>query len=41
MGTDKVDLILPPWGTATNFAVAPIANKYGYPMMAPPPARAS
>src|SRR5262245_32730010 len=35
MGTDKVDLILPPWGTGTNFAVAPLANKYGYPMLAP------
>ena len=23
MGEDKVDLILPPWGTAMNFAVAP------------------
>jgi branched-chain amino acid transport system substrate-binding protein len=35
MGSDKVDLILPPWGTGTNFAVAPLANKYGYPMLAP------
>jgi branched-chain amino acid transport system substrate-binding protein len=35
MGEDKVDLILPPWGTAMNFAVAPIANKYGYPMIGP------
>src|SRR5262245_1553092 len=35
MGDDKVDLILPPWGTAMNFAVAPIANKYGYPMIGP------
>jgi branched-chain amino acid transport system substrate-binding protein len=26
MGDDKVDLILPPWGTAMNFAIAPIAN---------------
>src|SRR5262245_9322146 len=32
---DKVDLILPPWGTAMNFAVAPIANKQGYPMIGP------
>ena len=23
---DKVDLLLPPWGTAMNFAVAPVAN---------------
>ncbi|HEU0204201.1 MAG TPA: amino acid ABC transporter substrate-binding protein, partial [Burkholderiaceae bacterium] len=35
MGSDKVDLILPPWGTGANFAVAPIANKYGYPILAP------
>ena len=35
MTDDKVDLILPPWGTAMNFAVAPIANKYGYPMIGP------
>jgi len=27
---DKVDFILPPWGTANLFASAPIANKYGY-----------
>ncbi len=27
---DKVDFILPPWGTANLFAAAPIANKYGY-----------
>jgi branched-chain amino acid transport system substrate-binding protein len=27
---DKVDFILPPWGTAWLFAAAPIANKYGY-----------
>jgi branched-chain amino acid transport system substrate-binding protein len=32
---DKVDLILPPWGTAMNFAVAPIANKAGYPLIGP------
>ena len=35
MGSDKVDLILPPWGSGTNFAVAPLATKYGYPMLAP------
>ncbi len=35
MGDDKVDLILPPWGTAMNFAIAPVANKYGYPMIGP------
>jgi branched-chain amino acid transport system substrate-binding protein len=32
---DKVDLVLPPWGTAANFAVAPIANRHGYPMIGP------
>ena len=30
---DKVDLLLPPWGTALNFAVAPIVTRYGYPVM--------
>lgn len=35
MGDDKVDLILPPWGTAMNFAVAPVANRHGYPMIGP------
>jgi len=30
MVEDKVDFILPPWGTANLFAAAPIANKYGY-----------
>src|SRR5688572_33230603 len=35
MGTDKVDLILPPWGTGANFAVMPLIQKYGYPMLAP------
>jgi len=35
MGADKVDLILPPWGTGANFAVMPLAQKYGYPMLAP------
>ncbi len=32
---DKVDLLLPPWGTATNFAVAPVANRHGFPMIGP------
>src|SRR3990172_5797043 len=32
---DKVDLLLPPWGTAMNFAVAPVANTYGYPLIGP------
>ncbi len=35
MGSDKVDLILPPWGSNANFAVAPLANRYGYPLLAP------
>jgi branched-chain amino acid transport system substrate-binding protein len=35
MGTDKVDLILPPWGTGANFAVLPLVQKYGYPMLSP------
>ena len=35
MTSDKVDLILPPWGTGSNFAVAPVANKHGYPLVAP------
>ncbi len=26
----KVDFLLPPWGTAMHFAAAPIANKHGY-----------
>ena len=32
---DKVDLLLPPWGSAMNFAIAPVADKYGYPMIGP------
>ncbi|MCX7891978.1 MAG: amino acid ABC transporter substrate-binding protein [Burkholderiales bacterium] len=35
MGTDKVDLILPPWGTGANFAILPLVQKYGYPLLAP------
>ena len=35
MGGDKVDLILPPWGSNANFALAPVANRYGYPLLAP------
>jgi branched-chain amino acid transport system substrate-binding protein len=27
---DKVDFLLPPWGTAMHFAAAPVANKHGY-----------
>ena len=35
MVTDKVDLVLPPWGSSMNFAVAPLANRHGYPLLAP------
>jgi branched-chain amino acid transport system substrate-binding protein len=35
MGSDKVDLVLPPWGSGANFAVAPLANRHGYPFLAP------
>ena len=35
MGSDKVDLILPPWGSNANFALAPLANRLGYPFLAP------
>ena len=35
MGSDKVDLILPPWSTGANFAMMPLAQKYGYPMLSP------
>ena len=30
---DKVDFILPPWGTHMNLAVAPIINKHEYPVI--------
>ena len=33
MADDKVDLILPPWGSNFAFAVGPLANKYGYPFL--------
>jgi branched-chain amino acid transport system substrate-binding protein len=32
---DKVDLLLPPWGTSMHFATAPIVSKYGYPVIGP------
>jgi branched-chain amino acid transport system substrate-binding protein len=35
MTVDKVDLILPPWGSTANFAMAPLANRHGYPVVAP------
>ena len=31
---DKVDFILPPWGTALNLAVGPTFNRLGYPHLA-------
>ena len=31
---DKVDLILPPWGTGANLAVAPLLARFGYPQLA-------
>lgn len=30
---DKVDLVLPPWGTAYNLAVAPTLARHGYPQI--------
>jgi branched-chain amino acid transport system substrate-binding protein len=35
MTADKVDLILAPWGTDATTAVASMANRYGYPLLAP------
>ncbi len=35
LGSDKVDLVLPPWGSNANFAIAPLANRFGYPFLAP------
>ncbi len=34
MSEDKVDLMFAPWGTSQNFAVLPLYEKYGYPLMA-------
>lgn len=31
---DMVDLILPPWSTGANLAIAPLMAKYGYPQLA-------
>ena len=31
---DKVDFILPPWGTGFNLAIAPLMDKFGYPQLA-------
>ncbi len=30
---DKVNFILPPWGTASHFAIAPVINKYKTPVI--------
>ena len=30
---DKVDLILPPWGTGSNLAIAPLMDRFGYPQL--------
>jgi branched-chain amino acid transport system substrate-binding protein len=35
MTSDKVDLVLPPWGTGNNFAVMPLLAKHRYPVIAP------
>jgi branched-chain amino acid transport system substrate-binding protein len=35
MTSDKMDLVLPPWGTGMNFAVMPLLAKHGYPVIAP------
>jgi branched-chain amino acid transport system substrate-binding protein len=32
---DKVDVLLPSWGSTMTFAEAPVANKYGYPYVTP------
>lgn len=31
---DRVDLVLPPWGTGLNLAVGPVLNRGGYPHLA-------
>lgn len=31
---DKVDIILPPWGTGANLAIAPLMDRLGYPQLA-------
>ncbi len=30
---DKVDVLLPPWGTAWHYAIAPLVNQYKYPVI--------
>ena len=39
MASDKVDLVLPPWGTGANFAVAPVANSTATRWWRPPRCR--
>lgn len=34
IAVDKVDFILPPWGTGLNLAVAPLFHRGGYPQLA-------
>jgi branched-chain amino acid transport system substrate-binding protein len=34
INVDKVDFILPPWGTGLNLAVAPLSYHHGYPLLA-------
>ena len=31
---DKVDFVLPPWGTATHMAVGRLYERHGYPLLA-------
>ncbi|GAB5504958.1 MAG: amino acid ABC transporter substrate-binding protein [Rhizobiaceae bacterium] len=31
---DNVDIILPPWGTGANLAIAPLMDRFGYPQLA-------
>lgn len=31
---DKVDIILPPWSTGSNLAIAPLMDRFGYPQLA-------
>jgi branched-chain amino acid transport system substrate-binding protein len=33
MSVDKVDIVLPPWGTGPNLQVAPTFHKHGYPQI--------
>jgi branched-chain amino acid transport system substrate-binding protein len=35
MVRQRVDLVLAPWGTRLSMAVAPVAEKHGYPLLAP------